>query len=547
MYRQYMEQKFHYYEVLLYDRKSRLDDKSLSVEEVLARHDQILTDYSERYLGGPIPYEQKYKEIGSGESIDERPEMRRLLKDIENPSVKAVLVVDIQRLSRGDLEDAGRLIKLFRYSNTCIITPMRTYDLRDEYDRDAIERELKKGNEYLEYFKKIQQQGTLASVKAGNYVGSVAPYGFDRIKIQEGKKECFTLTEKKEEADVVRMVFDWYVNEGVGATSICRRLDEMKIPTKTGKYKWKPGMILKMLENVHYIGYVRWNWRKTVKVIEDQEVKVMRPKAKNTNEYMVFEGKHEGIVSQELFDQAAAKRGSKPRTRFDNKLKNPFSGLIVCKRCGSKLSYNSFVKNGIEYARPRLRCNSQIYCKTGSVEFDEIFDRICNTLEDCITDFEVLVTTKQDDSLKLHHNLVENLEKRLKDLETQELLQWKAQTDPDPANRMPTEIFQTLNDRLLKEKAEIKEALCKAKDKIPAKVDYKDQVLKFTDALIALRDPDIPTEIKNQYLKSIIEVIEYERDQSIKITKANYAQYNVAKPTGLQYYKPPYEINIKLK
>lgn len=129
MYRQYTEQKFHYYEVLLYDRKSRLDDKSLSVEEVLARHDQILTDYSERYLGGPIPQNQKYKEIGSGESIDERPEMLRLLKKIEDPSVKAVLVVDIQRLSRGDLEDAGRLIKLFRYSKTCIITPMRTNEV----------------------------------------------------------------------------------------------------------------------------------------------------------------------------------------------------------------------------------------------------------------------------------------------------------------------------------------------------------------------------------------------------------------------------------
>lgn len=250
--------KFYNHETLEYDRKSRFDDKSLTVEEVLARHAQILKEYAENYLGGPIPDKNKYQEVGSGEQIDERPEMLRLLKAIESPAIKAILVVDVQRLSRGDLEDAGRLIKLLRYSNTCVITPYKTYDLRDEYDRDAFERELKKGNEYLEYFKKIQRQGKLASVKAGNYVGSVAPFGFNRVPIKDGKKECFTLAEKKDEADVVRLIFQWYCNEDIGATAICRRLESMKIKTKSKKDKWKSSMIFDILQNVHYIGRVRW-------------------------------------------------------------------------------------------------------------------------------------------------------------------------------------------------------------------------------------------------------------------------------------------------
>ena len=140
-----------------------------------------------------------------------------------------------------------------------------------------------------------------------------------------------------------------------------------------------------------------------------------------------------------------------------------------------------------------------------------------------------------------------NLERKLKDLEAQELLQWKAQTDPDPSNRMPAEIFQVLNEQLLKEKAEIKDALCKAKDSIPVKVDYKDKILKFTDAVNALEDPGVSAEIKNEYLKNIIEVIEYERDQSVKITKDNHMKYNLPKPTGLQYYHAPYKVNIKLR
>ena len=154
MYREYPT--FHWYEVLKYGRKSRSDDPLLSLEEVLEKHDKILREYAENHLGGPIPEENSYKEVKSSESIDERPEMLRLLKAIESPAIKAILVVEVQRLSRGDLEDAGRLIKLLRYTNTYVITPMKIYDLRDEYDRDAFERELKRGNEYLEYYKKIQ-------------------------------------------------------------------------------------------------------------------------------------------------------------------------------------------------------------------------------------------------------------------------------------------------------------------------------------------------------------------------------------------------------
>ena len=147
MYREYPT--FYSYEVLEYDRKSRSDDPLLSVEEVLERHGKTLDAYAQRYLGGSIPEENKYKEVGSGESIDDRPEMLRLLKAVESPAVKAVMVVDVQRLSRGDLEDNGRLIKILRYSNTYVITPHKIYDLRDDYDRDAFERELKRGNEYL--------------------------------------------------------------------------------------------------------------------------------------------------------------------------------------------------------------------------------------------------------------------------------------------------------------------------------------------------------------------------------------------------------------
>lgn len=543
MYKEYP--KFYNYRVKKYGRKSRMDDPLLSVEEVLERHNKILDEYAENHLGGPIPEENCYMEVGSGESLKDRPEITRLLKDIEDPEVQAIMVVDVQRLSRGDLEDAGRLIRLLRYTNTYVITPMKIYDLRDEYDRDAFERELKRGNEYLNYFKKIQARGRLASVKEGNYIGSVAPYGFERTTIEVDKKICHTLKEKKEEADVVRMVFDWYCNDDIGVTAICRRLESLKIKTKTGGEYWRPYNIFSMLENVHYIGCVRWNWRKTIKIIEDQEIRKLRPKAK-IDEYLVFEGKHDGIIPEELFNRAKQIKGQRHRTKQDLTLKNPFSGLMFCK-CGAKIGYNTYRRNGIEYAPPKLVCNNQVHCKTGSSIFEEIYHDVCNAIRDCIKDFQLRIKNDTDDSFKLHRDLVKRLETKLKELEKKEVEQWEAQYDPDETKRLPPHIFKVLNEKVLKEKDEVNKALDKAKDSVPQAIDYKDELLKFSDALDALEDPEVDAKLKNRYLRNIIDKIEYERGPTVRITKENSEKYGIDTSKGMKWYTPDYKIKLKLK
>lgn len=545
MYKEYPV--FYNYETMEYDRKSRFDDPYLSVAEVLEKHSRMIEEYALKYLSGPIPEENKFKEVGSGESIDDRPEMLRLLKAIESPKIKAIIVVDVQRLSRGDLEDAGRLIKLLRYTNTYVITPYKIYDLRDEYDRDAFERELKKGNEYLEYFKKISLRGKLDSVREGNYIGSVAPYGFRRITKENGKKICHTLEERKDQADIVRLIFEWYCNGDIGVTAICRRLESMGVKTPGGVDVWKPPTIFTILENVHYIGCVRWDWRKTIKIIEDQEIKKLRPKAK-IGEYLVFNGKHDGIVSEELFNRAKEVRGMRHRARTDTTLKNPLSGLLICKKCGSKIGYNTFKRKGVEYAKPKIVCNNQVHCKTGSAVYEEVLERVCDSMRNIIEDFEIRIENQQDDSIKLHKNLVARLEKQLADLEIKEKMQWEAKHHPDPEERMPSHIFKELNSKLLKEKEEINEALCKAKESIPEPIDYKELAIKFTNTLDILLDPEISASYKNMHLKDIIEKIEYDRPPNIKITNENKKALGYDKlEKGKMFHSEPFEISIIIK
>ena len=279
-------------EILLYSRKSRTDDPTLDVAEILEKHEALLDEYAERTWGKKIPEENKKREVVSGETIESRPELLGILKLIESPKIKGILLVDVQRLGRPDLEDIGRLSKLFRYTNTLVITPQKTFDLRNEYDREAFERELMRGNEYLEYTKKIMSRGRLLSVQQGNFIGTKAPYGYDKDIVMEGKKKCHTLKINEAEADVVRMVFDMYVNQDMGRVNIAHRLNELGIPTRTGAL-WSQDTLKTMLENDHYIGKVRWNWRKTITVVEDGEIKKVRPKTE-VGEYLVYDGRHQG-------------------------------------------------------------------------------------------------------------------------------------------------------------------------------------------------------------------------------------------------------------
>ena len=209
------------------------------------------------------------------------------------------------------------------------------------------------------------------------------------------------------------------------------------------------------------------------------------------------------------------------------------------------MGYKTYRNKGVEYAPPKLVCNNQVHCKSGSVIFDEIYKEVCAAIKDCIQDFELRIKNNQDDSFKLHKDLVVRLEKKLKELEEKEINQWEDQYNPEVA--MPQEIFKKLNQKLLLEKEEVQKALAKAKGSMPKQVDYKEEMLKFEDALDALEDPEVDAKIKNQYLKNIIDKIEYERSSTVRITKHNAEYYGVDTSKGLQWYTPPYKIKLKLK
>ena len=521
-------------EIIMYLRKSRADDPLLTVEEVLRNHETRLDEWCERNLNGLIPAENRYKEIVSGESISDRPVFQQVLKLIEKPNIKAVIVAELSRLGRPDTMEIGMISKIFRFTSTIVITPEKIFNIADEFERDMFENELKRGNFYLEYSKKILKNGREMSVKSGNYVASRTLYGYDKTYVMEGKKKCPTLAINEEQANIVREIFRSYVHENIGFQTIGDRLNDMGIKSPRGK-RWTVDAVRSIIENPHYIGMIRWNERKAIYVVEDGEFRKTRPKTTN-GEKIYVKGKHEAIISDELFQLAQEKRGKAHRTSGSKELKNPLASLLYCE-CGRAMSYRqSTYPDGTPKGEPKLVCNGQHYCGNGSCDVDEIIEFVKDTLKQKIADFDMEVSDG-DSSDNFHEKQLKKLEKDLADINSKEITMWESQFDADESKRVPQHIFNALTEKLSKERWEVETAIANIKEILAKPVSYEKQKANFQKALDALLDDKMSIADKNHLLKACIEKVEYHRDRPEKLR---------GKGVGRQWTSPPIELKIKL-
>ena len=268
----------------LYLRKSRadLEAEAKGEGETLARHEKMLIELAKRY-GFSIG--KIYREIVSGESIDDRPVVQQLLRDVQNGRWKGVLVVEVERLARGDTIDQGKVAKSFKYTGTKIITPIKIYDPNDEFDEEYFEFGLFMSRREYKVINRRLQRGRLSSVKEGKYVGSIAPYGFDRQKLNNDKG--YTLKSNKH-IEAVKMIFRMYAYDDYSQYEVANKMNltEYK-PLKSEK--WTVCIIKSILSNPVYIGKIRWDSRKTVKIYKNGNIVKSRPRNDN---YILVDGLH---------------------------------------------------------------------------------------------------------------------------------------------------------------------------------------------------------------------------------------------------------------
>lgn len=494
---------------LIYLRKSRQDDPNQTVQEVLAKHEAMLQEHAEREFGHRIPEEHIFREVVSGESIDEREKMKELLARIEDPNVAGVLVKDASRLSRGDLSDCARVIDSFRFTHTLVVTPMMTYDLERKMERKFFQDELLRGNDYLEYTKEVLWQGRVAAAKRGCYTSASTPYGFSRKKVGRD-----WILEPNEDADAVRLMFEWYVNDGLSLGALAQRMDENGFQPPSGE-KWARESIREMLKNPHYIGKIRFNNTQKVTVVENGE-RVQRRRYSPKDEVILSEGKHDGIISQELFETATNRLKNNPRTwSEENDLVNVLAGVLVCSECGRVMIVRSS-----KIARTRYMCPSRPQCTKSDIAEDVVLAAIValETVE--LPKLEAKLENGEGDAVIIQKRRIAALLKQMQEYREQE----DEQYDLLEKKKYTQELFDRRNAALRAKMDKCEKDLHQARSSMPENVDYAERVASLRKAIAALRDPNVSNRDTNRLLRDIVKRIKY-----------------IAPPTGSK------ETNTKLK
>ncbi len=345
--------------------------------ETLARHEKQLLELAKKRNYNVT---QIYREVVSGETIAARPVMQHLLQEVEQGLWDGVIVVEVERLARGDTIDQGIMAQTFKYSNTLIITPLKVYDPNNEFDEEYFEFGLFMSRREYKTINRRLQRGRVASSKEGKYAGGRTPYGYERVRIQNDKG--WTLTPKDGEADIVRFIFKLYIDgqkqtdgsfRSIGCRVICNILDNMKItPPFTASY-WTESTVRNILRNPVYIGKIRWNTKKRKKRVRDGVVSYERT-APSPEEQVFVDGLHPPIIEPEQFYKAQEilrRRGSNPVHKHAE-LQNPFAGLLYCGKCGRAMYLRQLNSTAL------LCLNKQ--CNNVMSKFSVVEERILRSL-----------------------------------------------------------------------------------------------------------------------------------------------------------------------
>ncbi len=393
--------------VCMYLRKSRSDEeleRQYGEGETLSRHRNMLLKFAKEKSLNIIKI---YEEIVSGESLICRAAMLEMLKNIENNMFDAVLVMDIDRLGRGNMQEQGLILETFKSSHTKIITPRKTYDLNDDFDEEYSEFESFMSRKELKLINRRLQRGRIRSIEEGNYIGTYPPYGY--------LKKDGTLIPHPEQAQVVKIVFDWYVNKNYGCSKIAEEFDKMGIKPYLSP-EWNRTSISTMIKNEVYIGKLAWKKHKTSKsAVTGIETTAAMPK----EDWIVVKGRHVPLIDEDLFRRANEILSGKHHVPYQivNGVKNPMAGLVFCKVCGNRMISRPYGDKA-----PHLICLKK--CGNKSSRLDYVEKQILFSLQEWSLEYEMNLDKKEfktKTNEDVYRQNIETLEKGIQDLHNQKL------------------------------------------------------------------------------------------------------------------------------
>lgn len=368
--------------VCRYLRKSRDDGEGETLEETLARHARM-TEVMASDRGLEISH--TYYEVVSGESIEDRPEMMKLLYAIRDMLWDIVIVVEVSRLSRGDGSDQQRIINAFQLTSTECLAGFKMYDLEDKDDCDLFKRKLQSSREEYEAIVERLNGGVTNTINSGYSAGGITPYGLKRI----GSRRKYTYEQDPETFDNYLEILRYCHDEPKPTWGGLRRhLHALGIKSPTGKNWWSLPALRYLIENDKFLGRNIWGVHQTKYVLTDS---LGRQKKRVINDNPTeVDAKWPAFVDEEYLKEARARINGEPKVIPNRTLKNPLAGLLRCNKCGYLLVRRPNSGNGhLYYVHPNWKNDDDCKCK--AVQVDHVLNLLAETLEADANEAEYLL------------------------------------------------------------------------------------------------------------------------------------------------------------
>ena len=324
--------------VYLYTRVStsmQIDGYSLDAQKSRMK---AFCDFNDYEIAG------EYEDAGkSGKSIEGRTAFNSMMKDIKTgkDDVSFVLVFKLSRFGRNaaDVLNSLQTMQDFGVNLICVEDGI---DSSKEAGRLMISvlsavAEIERDNIRVQ-----TMEGRMQKAREGKWNGGFAPYGYSLVN---GKLEI-----NEEEAIAIRMIFDQYVNTDMGSNGIAKYLENhgiQKIARQNGTNPlFDAALIRRIIQNPVYCGKIAYGRRRTEKVHGTRN----DYRQVNKEDYLLVDGLHEGLVSEEVWEQAQIKVASQAK-KYEkvNSVKGEkihlLSGLLKCPICGAGMYGNKSIKS----------------------------------------------------------------------------------------------------------------------------------------------------------------------------------------------------------
>ena len=324
--------------VYIYTRVStamQIDGYSLDAQKSRMK---AFAEYNDYEIAG------EYEDAGkSGKSIEGRSEFNRMMEDIKSgkDGVSFVLVFKLSRFGRNaaDVLSTLQVMQDFGVNLICV--------------EDGIDSSKDAGKLMISVLSAVAEierenirvqtmEGRIQKAREGKWNGGFAPYGY---KLENGQ-----LLINEEEAAAIRVIFDQYVHTDMGENGLAKYLDQHgihKIQRQNGKNPlFDASLIRRILKNPVYCGKIAYGRRRTEKVHGTRN----DYRLVEQDDYLLVDGQHEGIVSEELWHEAQVKLlAQAEKYEHVNRGKDTkvhlLSGIVKCPICGAGMYGNKSIKH----------------------------------------------------------------------------------------------------------------------------------------------------------------------------------------------------------